>query len=313
VSNLSLSTTSLLFGNQLVRTRSANQTVTLSNVGTTPISISSIAWSTNFSDSNNCGTTLNAGRSCRINVNFLPTTTGVLTGTLTITDSDVTSPQIVALTGTGISPAASVTPTALTFSSTLNVTTAAQTVTVSNSGTAPVTINSIGGLGSQFAQTNTCGAFPAVVAVGGNCTIGVTFTPTSAGTKNATMTVGFAAPVASQSVTLSGAVIVPTFTLAPGTLAFGNVTRNTKSAPQAITVTNTSSVALTFTSIRTAGANANQYTQNNNCGTSLAAGAFCTVNVTFAPTSRGLKNATLQVNVATPATSASITLTGTGQ
>jgi FtsP/CotA-like multicopper oxidase with cupredoxin domain len=313
VSNLSLSTSSLLFGNQLVGTRSANQTVTLSNVGTTPISISGIAWSTNFSDSNNCGTTLNAGRSCRINVNFLPTTTGVLTGTLTITDSDVTSPQIVALTGTGVSPAASVTPIALSFSSTLNVTTAAQTVTVANSGTAPVTINSIGGLGSQFAQTNTCGAFPAVVAVGGNCTIGVTFTPTSAGTKNATMTIGFAAPVASQSVTLSGAVIVPTFTLAPGTLAFGNITRNTNSAPQAITVTNTSSVALTFTTIRTAGGSANQYTQNNNCGTSLAAGAFCTVNVTFAPTSRGLKNATLQVNVATPATSASVTLTGTGQ
>jgi hypothetical protein len=229
VSNLSLST--LLFGNQLVGTRSANQTVTLSNFGTTPISISSIAWSTNFSDSNNCGT-LNAGRSCRINVNFLPTTTGVLTGTLTITDSDVTSPQIVTLTGTGVSPAVSVTPTALSFSSTLNLTTTAQTVTVSNSGTATVTINSIGGLGSQFAQTNTCGAFPAVVAVGGNCTIGVTFTPTSAGTKNATMTVGFAAPVASQSVTLSGAVIVPTFTLAPGTLAFGNITRNTNSAPQ---------------------------------------------------------------------------------
>ena len=256
MSNLSLSTSSLLFGNQLVGTRSANQTVTLSNVGTTPISISSIAWSTNFSDSNNCGTTLNAGRSCRINVNFL-TTTGVLTGTLTITDSDITSPQIVALTGTGISPAVSMTPTARSFSSTLNVTTGTQTVTVSNSGTAPVTINSIGGLGSQFAQTNTCGAFPAVVAVGGNCTIGVTFTPTSAGTKNATMTVGVAARVASQSVTLSGAVIVPTFTLAPGTLAFGNITRNTNSAPQAITVTNTSSVALTFTSIRTAGGSAN--------------------------------------------------------
>jgi FtsP/CotA-like multicopper oxidase with cupredoxin domain len=313
VSNVSVSTTALLFGNQLVGTASAPQTVTLANVGTTTLTGISFAWSGNFSDSTTCGTSLAPGRSCRINVRFRPTSTGVLTGTLTITNSDPTSPQIVALTGTGVSPAASVTPTALSFSSTLNVTTAAQTVTVSNTGTAPMSITSIGGLGGQFAQTNTCGAFPAVVAVGGNCTISVTFTPTSAGTKNATMTVGFAAPVASQSVTLTGTVIVPTFTLAPGTLAFGNITRNTTSAPQAITVTNTSSVALTFTSIRTAGNSANQYTQNNNCGTSLAAGAFCTVNVTFAPTSRGLKNATLQVNVATPATNASVTLTGTGQ
>jgi hypothetical protein len=313
VSNVSVSTTALLFGNQLVGTASAPQTVTLANVGTTTLTGISFAWSGNFSDSTTCGTSLAPGRSCRINVRFRPTSTCVLTGTLTITDSDPTGPQIVALTGTGISPAVSVTPTALSFSSTLNVTTAAQTVTVSNSGTAPVTINSIGGLGSQFAQTNTCGAFPAVLAVGGNCTIGVTFTPTSAGTKNATMSLGFAAPVASQSVTLSGTVMVPTFTLAPGTLAFGNITRNTTSASQPITVTNTGSVALTFTSIRTAGGSANQYTQNNNCGTSLRAGAFCTVNVTFAPTSRGLKTATLQVNVATPATNASVTLSGTGQ
>jgi hypothetical protein len=312
VGGVSVSTTALLFGNQLVGTASAPQTVTLANVGTTTLTGISFAWSGNFSDSTTCGTSLAPGRSCRINVRFRPTSTGVLTGTLTITNSDPTSPQIVALTGTGVSPAASVTPTALSFSSSLNVTTAAQTVTVSNTGTAPVTINSIGGLGTQFAQTNTCGAFPAVVAVGGNCTISLTFTPTSAGTKNATMTVGFAAPVTSQSVTLTGTVIVPTFTLAPGTLAFGNVTRNTNSAPQAITVTNTSSAVLTFTSIRTAGGSANQYTQINDCGTSLAVGAFCTVNVTFAPTSRGLKNATLQVNVAAPATNASVTLTGTG-
>jgi hypothetical protein len=313
VSGVSLSTTALLFGNQLVGTASAPQTVTLANVGTTTLTGISFAWGGNFSDSTTCGTSLAPGRSCRINVRFRPTTTGVLTGTLTITNSDATSPQIVALTGTGVSPAASVTPTALSFSSTLNVTTGAQTVTVSNTGTAPMSITSIGGLGGQFAQSNTCGAFPAVVAAGGNCTISVTFTPTSAGTKNATMTVGFAAPVTSQSVTLSGTVIVPTFTLAPGTLAFGNIARNTNSVPQAITVTNTSSVALTFTSIRTAGGSANQYTQNNDCGSSLAAGAFCTVNVTFAPTSRGLKNATLQVNVAAPATNASVTLTGTGQ
>ena len=312
VSGVSLSTFSLLFGNQLVNTISAPQTVTLANVGTTTITGISFVWSGAFSDSTNCAATLAPGRSCRINVRFRPTTTGVLTGTLTITNSDPTSPQIVSLTGTGINPLASVTPTTLAFSSGVNVTTAAQTVTVANTGTAPFTINSISGLGNQFAQTNTCGAFPAVVAAGGNCTISVTFTPTSAGTKNATMTIGLAAPLTSQTVTLTGTVIVPTFTLAPSPLAFGGITRNTTSVPQAITVTNTGSVTLTFTSIRLAGNNPNQFTQNNNCGTSLAAGAFCTVNVTFAPTSRGIKNATLQVNVAAPAVSQSVALSGTG-
>ena len=50
VSSVSLSTTSLLFGNQVVGTRSASQTVTLVNVGTTTLTISNIQWSANFSD-----------------------------------------------------------------------------------------------------------------------------------------------------------------------------------------------------------------------------------------------------------------------
>ena len=85
VSNISLSTTSLLFGNQLVGTTSAPQTVTLANVGTTTLTGISFAWSGNFSDSTTCGTSLAPGRSCRINARFRPTSTGVLTGTLTIT------------------------------------------------------------------------------------------------------------------------------------------------------------------------------------------------------------------------------------
>jgi Bacterial Ig-like domain (group 3)/MBG domain (YGX type)/Abnormal spindle-like microcephaly-assoc'd, ASPM-SPD-2-Hydin len=102
VSNVSLSTFSLLFGNQVVGTRSATQQVTIANVRTTTLTISGFSWSPNFSDSNNCGGSLAPGRSCCVNVVFAPTTTGVLTVTLTITDSDITSPQVVTLTGTGI-------------------------------------------------------------------------------------------------------------------------------------------------------------------------------------------------------------------
>jgi len=317
-SGVSISPTALLaFGNQVLNTNSALQTLTLSNVSTSNLAITSITLTGvnpgDFTLSNNtCGTSLRAGRICTINVRFRPTAVGVRNAAVTFVDSDPTSPQSVALSGTGVSPTAIVSPSSLTFSSALNVTSGAQAVTVTNTGTSPLTINSINGLSSQFAQSNNCGAFPALLGPAASCTINVTFTPTSAGTKTATLTIGFAAPLASQSVALTGSVIVPTFTVAPGTLAFGSIPRNTTSPAQVITVTNTGTVALAISTIRLAGGNANQFTQSNTCGTTLAAGARCTVNVTFAPTSRGTKNATLQVNVAAPATSQVVTLTGTG-
>jgi hypothetical protein len=205
VSGISLSTTTLLFGNQLVGTRSATQTVTIANVGTTTLTITGFAWSTNFSDSNNCGGRLAAGRSCRVNVAFVPTTAGVLNGTLTITDSDVTSPQIVQLIGTGVAPVNQVSPLFLPFGTITNRTVSpAQTVTVSNTGTAPLVINRInlnGANPNQFVIQNTC---PATLAAGLNCTVNVTFNPTSRGAKTANLNVNVANPAVSQTVALTG-------------------------------------------------------------------------------------------------------------
>lgn len=315
ISSISLSTTSLLFGDQVVGTRSAAQTVTVSNVGITTINISNIQWSANFSDSTNCLGNLAPGRSCRINVRFAPTTTGVLNGTLTITDSDPTGPQVVSLTGTGVIPAISVAPGSLTLTSTVGVTTAAQQVTVTNTGTAATTINSIGLNGAnpgQFAQNNNC---PASLAVGGSCTINITFRPTSIGTKTANLNVNVAAPATSQTVTLTGIVDFPVNTVAPATLPFGNQARNTISAPQTVTVSNTGTAPLTITGIGLAGANPGQFAETNTCGTfpaSIAVGGSCTVSVTFQPTSAGNKNATLRVAATAPATTQTVTLTGRG-
>jgi trimeric autotransporter adhesin len=206
VSSISLSTTSLLFGNQVVGTRSASQTVTIANVGTTTLTITGIAWSPNFSDSNNCGGSLAPGRTCRVNVAFVPTTTGVLTGTLTITDSDVTSPQIVTLTGTGVQAAVSLTPTSHNFGTQARRTTSAPfTFILSNPGTASLTINSInlgGANASQFAiQSRTC---TSTLAAGSSCNINVVFSPTNRATYNATLQVNDNAPGSPQTATLTG-------------------------------------------------------------------------------------------------------------
>jgi FtsP/CotA-like multicopper oxidase with cupredoxin domain len=200
VSGISLSTTSLLFGDQLVGTSSASQTVTISNVGITTITGISFAWSANFSDSTNCGTSLAPGRSCRVNVRFIPTTTGVLTGFLTITNSDPTSPQRVSLTGTGVQPAATLSPNPVAFGTMPRRTSKTLPVTLSNPGTAPLTINGISA-GGRFSQTNNCGSS---LAIGATCTINVTFSSNTAGTFTGTLTVNDNAPGSPQTASLSG-------------------------------------------------------------------------------------------------------------
>jgi hypothetical protein len=79
-----------------------------------------------------------------------------------------------------------------------------QAVTVTNTGTAPLVINRIslnGGNAAQFSQNNNC---PASLGVGANCTINVTFNPTTRGAKATTLNVVVAAPAASQAVPLTG-------------------------------------------------------------------------------------------------------------
>ncbi|MBI3475232.1 MAG: choice-of-anchor D domain-containing protein [Acidobacteria bacterium] len=206
VGGVSLSTTSLLFGNQLIGTNSATQTITLSNVGTLNIAISSIVNTNNvdFSFTTTCGLNLRVGRSCNIVVRFHPTTLGVRSGTITITDSDP-SLQVVSLTGTGVAPVNQVSPNSIAFGNVpIRTTSAAQTVTVSNPGTAPLAITRIsvnGGNANQFAQTSNC---PASLAVGTNCTVSVTFRPTTRGAKASTLNVTVGAPATSAAVPLTG-------------------------------------------------------------------------------------------------------------
>ena len=96
---VSLSPASLTFASQTVGTTSAAQTVTLTNTGTAALTLSSIAASGNYAQTNTCGTSLAANASCTISVTFMPTASGSLTGAITLTDNAASSPQAVALSG----------------------------------------------------------------------------------------------------------------------------------------------------------------------------------------------------------------------
>jgi FtsP/CotA-like multicopper oxidase with cupredoxin domain len=322
---------SLLFSTP-VYTTSAVQVVTVTNTGTAPMTISSIALggpnASQFTQTTTCGTfpaVLMAGNSCTVNVTFKPTWfgTGTMNAQLNVNVDAPATSRSVALTGAVLMPVNTTSPPALTFTtSQLNVTSAAQVVTVANTGTAPMTIGSItlGGTNApQFAQTTTCGAFPATLAAGGSCTVSVTFKPTwfGTGTMIAQLNVNVAAPATSQSVTLTGSILIPVSAVTPTSLNFSAPVYGT-SAAQAVTVANTGTGPMTINSIALGGQNAPQFAQTSTCGTFpavLAAGGSCTVNVTFKPTwfGTGTMRGLLNVNVAAPATSRSVSLTGTVQ
>jgi Abnormal spindle-like microcephaly-assoc'd, ASPM-SPD-2-Hydin len=88
---------------------------------------------------------------------------------------------------------------------------------------------------------------------------------------------------------------LPALTLAPASLTFGQQAIGTTSSPQAITLTNTGTGALTIASIQMVGANAGDFGQINTCGSQLAPNNNCQISVTFAPITPGTKNAAVSI------------------
>src|SRR5207253_10471032 len=100
---VSLSPSYLTFGPQLVGTTSPAQALASPNSGSVPVNISGISASTDFGETNNCGTSLAAGATCTIKVTFAPALVAGVgeyrTGSLTVTDDSAGSPRTVGLTG----------------------------------------------------------------------------------------------------------------------------------------------------------------------------------------------------------------------
>jgi len=299
--------TSLNFGNQTDGTTSQPLSLTLSNSGTAALTISSIAASANFAQTNNCGATVAAGASCTINVTFTPSVSGSASGTVTVSDSAAGSPQVVPVTGTGAqtTPAVSFSSTSLTFSNqAVGSTSQPQSVTLTNTGNGSLTISAIAASG-EFAETNTCGP---TLASEANCTISVTFTPTISGSASGTVTVTDNAAGSPQTVSLTGSGTAPIVSLSPTSLNFGNQSVGTTSQALPVTLTNTGTSVMNISGIA---ASAN-FAQTNNCGSTLAAAESCTINVTFTPSVSGSASGTITVSDNAAGSPQSVSLSGSG-
>ena len=278
LSAVNVSPASLAFGQQMVNTTSAPQTVTLTNNGPTPLTIYNIAIGFSFHQTNTCGTSVASGVSCTISVTFNPVSASAQAQSLFLDDSAAGSPQIVALTGTGYSTV-TLSPTSLTFGPQLAGTaSAAQTVTLTNGGTTSLAIASITSAGN-FTQTNNCGTS---VAPAGNCTITVNFRPALVGDQSGSISITDNATNSPQIIGLDGAGI-STVNLSATTLNFQKQALTTSSAAQTVTLTNNAAAPLAITSIAVGGLDAGNFIQTNTCGASVGPQSTCTISVIFKP------------------------------
>ena len=318
----SLSRASLTFPSQITGVASSPQDVTLTNNGNAALTIAGItvtgANAGDFSQTNTCGSSLAAGANCTISVTFTPATTGTLTASISIADNASGSPQTISLTGTGAAaaPSVSLAPTSIAFSSqTVGMTSAAQNITLTNTGTALLNITGItiaGTNAGDFSQTNTCGSSLTANAF---CTIAVTFTPAAAGGFAASVSIADNASGSPQTVSLTGtgvAATAPAITFSPTSLTFASQTVGTSSAAQTVTLSNTGTAALAISGITLTGSDSSSYAQTNTCGSSVAAGATCKLSVTFTPAAAGALTASISVADNAGGSPQTVALSGTG-
>ena len=230
-SGLTVAPSALDFGSQATGTTSAARTVSVSNNGSSAVSLSGVSVTGDFAQTNNCGASLAAGASCTVNVTFRPTAAGSRAGTLTVANS--ATPATASLTGVGVAPGPvlNANPGSLSFGATaVGSTTAAQSVTVTNGGTSTATVSGVSASG-DFAQTNNC----ATLAVGASCTVNVTFRPTAEGSRAGSLAVTSNANNSPTTVALSGSGIGSNTNIAAGKPASASSQANASLVPGNVT------------------------------------------------------------------------------
>ena len=302
----------LNFTQEEVGQTSASLPVSVTNTGVAAVPITSLAVSGPFAiASNACGTTqLAANAACQIEIEFAPTQTGSATGALTLTDGAGT--QSVELTGTGVSGLTdTLSTTSLTFAATATgQLSAAQNVTITNSGGLPLESISIA-VSSGFVTTNGCGT---QLAAGASCAIAVQFAPTQQGSVTGTLTVTDA--LRQQTVSLTGTGVAPAaISVNPMGLTFTNQQPGVASQPQTVTVSNSGGVPMANVGFQITGPAAASYSiAGTTCGAVLNNGASCTAQIVFTPAATGAIAATLVISSSTAGvTPVSVQLGGSGQ
>ncbi len=322
---LAISPSSLNFSHSVGST-STTQSVTLSNHGAGVLSLPEFtlqgADSSQFSRSGgSCGASLIAGSSCTVGVTFTPLTPGTLSASMVLAHNAAGSPSTVSLTGlatAGASPVVSLNAAAVTFAAqAINTSSSSQTVTLTNTGSAALSFSALA-LGGQDAASfllsggGSC-ALNVAVAPGGSCTLAMVSRPASEGAKVAHLSIISNGVVGVVTLPVLGrglAVAAPSVVWTPNAVDFVRASLGGAAQARQVRLSNVGGSALNVTSLGLL--NATGVSQTNNCGSSVAAGGFCTVTLSYAPTNATPLSGLLRLASNAPGSPHEVGLNGLG-
>jgi len=289
---------------------SGSQTLSIKNTGNSSITISQVTVSAKDVSVSGITTpvTLTPSQTTSMNVTFSPTTGESVSGNVTVLNTQGAS-AVIPVTGTGVQAALTITPSSFSFGNVVVGTTNSQTIQLSNTGTATLTVSQVSVTGSGFSTSGL--TLPLSVNAGQSTTFNVQFAPASTGSASGNLTITSNAPGSPATVALTGTGVAATLTLnlSSNNLSFGNVNTGTSST-QTETLTNTGNSTVQITQIGVSGSG---YTLSG-AGTpvGLSAGQTLTFSVIFAPTSAGSASGTVTVTSNATGSPATIALSGTG-
>ncbi len=184
-----LNPTSISFSPVVVNSVSTPQTITVTNVGTAPLSVSAITASGGFSQSNNCGSAIAVNSSCSIQATFAPTFYASIAGTISIASNATLFPEVVQLSGTGQD---------FIFEGTPGI----ATVSPGQSAAVSLSLEPEGGFAQQVSLScsgappgSTCTVSPSTVTLNGTATVNATATIITTGPSSAFRFPGYTAPI----------------------------------------------------------------------------------------------------------------------
>ena len=279
---LTANATTVTFGT-VATGSSANKQVQVTNSGNVTVKIAGIT--TTGTGMSTTGltppATLSPSQSVMLTASFAPQAAGAVAGTLKIVSDATNSPLTINLSGTGAQAGLSVSPSSFNFGSVVDGQTKSQTITVTNTGTAALTIAQLSVSGSAYSASGL--TTPASVAAGGKTTFSVLFAPTTAGSLAGTVSITSNAPNSPNVVSLTGTGTAATVTLtaSPSSLSFAGVNAGSSSS-KSVTVTNSGNSSVTISQVSI---NAKDFKQTGiTTPVTLAAGKTASMNVSFSPT-----------------------------
>jgi hypothetical protein len=308
---LQVSTAALSFGSVSTGS-SATQQITLTNIGTGSLQITSLVVTGTGFTSNGVAipTTVDPSGRVTLNVVFAPTSTGNVTGSVLIASNGTNSPTSISLTGTGTAAPTGqlqASSTSVSFGNVNTGSNATQQITLTNTGTAAVQISSVVASGSGYTVSGI--TTPVTLNPSSQAALSVVFAPTSAGSVTGSITITSNATGSPLTIALSGVGVQPGLSISPATYDFGSIVDGqTKS--QNFTLTNTGSASLTVSQLSVSGTG---YSVSGlTTPTTIAAGQSATFSAVFAPTTAGSLTGSVTVSSNAPNSPATISLTGTG-